>query len=164
MNKLQEKITVGELKIGDVIGTRSSSEWPYGAKIGEIVRDDDGPRHLMDRNGHPIGDRPFFLDEDVWVERDHLPIKVECPNCGEGLPFTPQPEEKNRARQLVDVLASYAQTTRQEDEVAQIFTPLFEAGIEEKKIEGMAVGMISDGLRWGNWPWVLTDTEKQVRP
>lgn len=129
-NKLEVEVCVKDLRGGDVISTKSSREWPYGAEVGENERDDDGPVFVFDVDGYPIGDRGFAPLERVWVKRvDHV-------------------------RNLMLALRAHAPDRAAEDMVEAIYTSLIEAGINSSVIEYMIAGYLIDGLRHGNWPWV----------
>jgi hypothetical protein len=133
--KMDLLVLVTELLAGDVISTKSSSEWEWGATVGEAQRDDDGMVSISDRNGHPLGGgRWFYATEKVWVERE---VKVE----GHGY-------------LLLGVMQDYAPNTEAQKIAAAHLKKMQSGGATEKEIDLAMAGALLDGLRHGNWPWV----------
>lgn len=164
MDKMQEKITVGQLKKGDVIGTKSGRSWEWGATVGEVS---ERPGHyrlrVKDTNGFDLGGTiNHKRDAEVWVERDASPIMFECPHCGGAVRW--QPQEVDHVLNLLRTTQVYAPSQEAKDHVELIVTQLREGMVNDETIVKMIVGWLNDGLRWGNWPWNLTEQEKQIRP
>ena len=55
---------------------------------------------------------------------------------------------------LLTVLQAYAPTGTEQGQVAQTVNEMRAAGEPERNIQLTLAGSITDGLRYGNWPWV----------
>lgn len=65
----------------------------------------------------------------------------------------------NNAYILLGVLQSHAPTGSAQAACAELYHRAYAAGAPQEMVELTMVGAISDGLRYGNWPWSTTTEE-----
>lgn len=58
-------------------------------------------------------------------------------------------DDREAAYQLLSVAQSYAPTGKEQNQLSKIFNSI---PSDREKILAMA-GILTDGLRYGNWPW-----------
>lgn len=155
MEKMQEEITVGRLKKGDVIGTKSDGRWPYGASVGEVVESSGFKLVVKDKNGFKMG--RFARDDLVWVERDAPPILGECPHCGGAINMGIRTDN---TKMLVDMIASYAPDVEAEDKLARIVGAMITNARSTDTALLSLAHLLTDGLAYGNWPWTTHDAKR----
>lgn len=75
---------------------------------------------------------------------------------------------EDRKQQLIGMLLHYAPTGKEQQQVSHLSNMIeIEVKLEtdnrheaERLIERTLVGMLYDGLQYGNWPWTLHQTAK----
>jgi hypothetical protein len=63
-----------------------------------------------------------------------------------------------KAYKLLSVLLEYAPSSKEQEQVTKIYNVMREAcGDKEILLEIGLVGILHDGLNYGNWPWAIKD-------